>query len=86
MEGQTRNFTDLKANKFDDEGSPTATSKDQVINISLFTYGEIIFLWFIFVNRLKLRFLLKNAMIALNSYLAWIPRCHIFIARNIFAT
>ena len=32
MEGQTRNFTDLKSSKFDDEGSPTPTSKDHVMS------------------------------------------------------
>lgn len=30
MEGQTRNFTELKQDKFDDEGLTTTTSKDQV--------------------------------------------------------
>lgn len=30
MEGQTRNFSDLKTSKFDDEESSTATSRDQV--------------------------------------------------------
>lgn len=30
MEGQTRTFSEIKSDKFDDEGSPTVTSQEQV--------------------------------------------------------
>jgi hypothetical protein len=66
MNPQTRNFSEIKSEKQDEEGVSTVTSQEQVILIILW-FTENLTFYFYFGSRSKLKIWLKNASIDLSN-------------------